>query len=291
VNGQTDFGALQVEIDAPVDRLNQPVQAAAVTVWGVSLQQIGQAKDFNGKKIRVSGGMAKGLPLANPAQAGVLVEGVIQQAYGNWIETNQWVRFIITPGDFGVTDTLNIVVNWQAGQPMSTAIRNTLETAAPKASVQIAISDKLVLAADEHATFRTLTQFAQYCDATSKSIITEATYPGVSILIRQDNFVVFDNTFPGAAVPLSFTDLIGQPTWIDPGTVQVTTVMRADLAPGDLITLPPTIVTTAPANPLVGIENKSIFQGTFIVNQMRHVGNFRQPDAGAWVTTMNCSPQ
>jgi hypothetical protein len=38
--------------------------------------------------------------------------------------------------------------------------------------------------------------------------------------------------------------------------------------------------------------NKSIFQGTFIVKELHHFANFRQPDADAWATAMiaNAAP-
>jgi len=32
------------------------------------------------------------------------------------------------------------------------------------------------------------------------------------------------------------------------------------------------------------------FQGTFAVNEVRHVGHFRQPTCEAWVTITNCTP-
>ena len=290
-NGATDLGALQVEIDAPVAPLAIPLQAAQITIWGVSLQQIGSAKDFNGKGIIVSAGMQKGLPLANPAQAGVIFQGVIWQAYGNWITTNQWVRFIVTAGPMDPDTPVPIVVNWQQGIQFSTALTNTIQSAFPSVSVTSTISPSLVLPQDETAVFGNLTQLSQYALLTSLSIMNSPLYAGVAVVLKQNNFIISDNTTSPTAVPVAYTDLIGQPTWLDIGTIQVTTVMRADLQPYGLITLPNTLTNYSPSDPRARLGDTSIFQGTFLIKKMRHVGNSRQPDATSWVTTMECIPQ
>jgi hypothetical protein len=64
-------------------------------------------------------------------------------------------------------------------------------------------------------------------------------------------------------------------------TVQITMVMRGDPKVGDQVTLPPTrIIKTSAAARSAGNQNVS-FQVTFQIARIRHVGNFRQPDATA----------
>src|ERR1700733_6962067 len=75
----TDPGALNVEMDINQAPANEPQGAAYVRVWGIPLATIAQSSNFNGKSIAVYGGMSSGLPLANPAQQGLLVQGLIQQ--------------------------------------------------------------------------------------------------------------------------------------------------------------------------------------------------------------------
>src|SRR6202012_5056198 len=72
LNGKTDPGALDIEIDLPVASFAQPMgsSGAFVRIWGISLADIGQASNLNGKRISISGGIQKGLPLANPQQSG-----------------------------------------------------------------------------------------------------------------------------------------------------------------------------------------------------------------------------
>lgn len=290
VNGATDLGALQVELDIMVTTQATPI-AASIKIWGVSLQTIAQASDFNGKQIKVYAGMQKGLPLANPAQAGLVVQGTIYQAFGNWVGTSQWVEFIVVTNGAALGQKLNITMNWKKGAALADAIRQTLSIAAPDYKLNIAISAKLVLGSDETGVFQNMAQFAQYVKDTSIAILgkDDMTYQGVNILVAEKAFTIFDGTTQSAPKQIAFTDLIGQPTWIDPATIQVIAVMRADLSPGDYVQLPPAQTTTTAASQSQ-FRDKSVFQGAFLVSEVRHVGNFRQPDAQAWVTAMNCSP-
>ena len=98
VNGQSLPGAWNVELDIPVIGAATPQGSAGARIWGISRQEISQANDLNGKNISIFGGMQKGLPLANPAQSGLLVQGFIFQAFGNWIGTDMTLDFVINPG-------------------------------------------------------------------------------------------------------------------------------------------------------------------------------------------------
>lgn len=295
-SGKTDLGALQVELDIPVTVLATPISAASITIWGVSLATIGQASDFNGKLIKVYGGMQAGLPLANPKQGGLLLQGLVQQAYGNWVGTSQWVRFIVTTN--GVTSLgqqLNLSQSWKKGQLLSDSIKQTLAVAAPGYTVSVNISPSLVLGQNEPGYFGSLFQFAQYLETVSIAIMGNTAqanvpaYSGVQMLVKENTITITDGTSPASATMLAFTDLVGQPTWVAVGLIQVTTVMRADLQPQNYITLPTTQITTAPQQALARVGSKSIFQGSFLIQTARHIGNFRQPDASAWITAFDCT--
>jgi hypothetical protein len=282
VNGLTIPGALNIELDIPVIEFATPRGAAHLKVWGVGLKQIGQSSDLNGKDISITAGMAKGLPLANPAQAGLVMEGTIFQAYGNWEGTNQSLEFVLYPKTGSPDDPMNLVINWKAGMPLATAIANTLQTAFPTYKQVIGINPNLVLPNDEPGYHQTLTQFAQYIKSISQNIIG-GNYGGVSISVRNGVFYVFDGTTPTTPKEIAFTDLIGQPTWTSVATIQFACVMRADLQVDDYITLPQAQITTS-AQSYSQYRNSLIFQGKFRVQSIRHVGNFRQADALSWLT-------
>lgn len=310
VSGQSIPGALNVVLDIPVVEFALPSGDAGLSIWGVSLNDIGQASDLSNKLISVSGGMQKGLPLANPAQAGLLVKGYIAQAFGNWVNTDQSLEMVIragTPptvsaGAASATTPRNLSFNWAAGTPMSSAIKATLATAYPGYTVTAAISDKLVLPYASVGIYTDITPFAQFIKQASQAIIG-GNYPGVSILLTDKTLSVYDGTAAaggktgpqpssatsGKGTQIAFQDLIGQPTWIEPFKINFKTVMRADLKVGDNITMPPTVtINTAQAESYL-INQKATFQGGFYITQLRHVGNFRQPDAASWVTVIDAA--
>lgn len=292
-NGNFNPGALNVELDIPVTAYAVPMGAAYVRIWGISLQDIGRAANFNGANIAVYGGMSKGLPLANPNQAGLLVKGSIQQAFGNWVNTDMTLDLILQPSMGDPVAPKNIVLNWTAGQPLATALASTLATAFPGMQLQISISPSLVLSHDVPGYYQSLTQFAEYVQQVTKDILGGA-YPGVSIGVQDNTIYAYDGTQPvGGTSPanpkiISFVDLIGQPTWIDLLTIQAKCVMRADIAVGDYVKMPPSLATTSPQS-FSQYRQSSVFQGVFMANLIRHVGNFRQPDANSWVTVINAA--
>lgn len=305
-NNRSIPSALQVELDIPLKAYATPMGGALVRIWGVSLAEIAQSTQLGPtpnadgtldyKNIAIYGGMQKGLPLANPAQAGLLVEGSIIQAFGNWLGTDQSLDIILAPVFGTNTDPKNITFNWLTGTPLADAIRNTLKNAFPKyAEPNIQISPNLVLNHDEPGFYNTIEQFAAYVKQVSISIIGGG-YSGVDIFLSNNKFNVFDGTTSTTPKQIAFQDLIGQPTWIGGGpsgrspVMQFKTVMRGDISMGDYIKMPQAFVTNTAAVSTSLTNLRAAFQGSFFVNEIRHVGNFRQPDGASWVTTFNASP-
>lgn len=310
LNGVTNPNALQVEFDIPVAPFASPASTGAfVKIWGIPLSDISQAKNLRFKNIKIFGGFQKGLPLANPAQAGLLVQGYIFQPFGNWIWTDQSLDLIVAPGAAPPNTAMphvppNLVLNWPQGQPMSTAIQNALSIAYPGFTSQININPNLILQQQEAAYFNSIDEFARYVKATSKSIIKTTTYPGVDIVQKGTVFNVYDNTPPAASAASTagrvasaspqksvlFQELIGQPTWIEAPFIQFKTAMRADFSVGDQVTLPKTFVNNSAQAQSSLINQQVAFQGKFQIASIRHVGNFRQPTADAWVTVFDAFP-
>jgi len=302
VNGKTLPDAWDVELDLPVIDVATSQGFGMARVWGISNQEIAQANDLSGKNIAIYGGMQKGLPLANPAQSGLLVQGNILQCYGNNIGVDRTLDFVIqpvtssasNPGGIGsIAKPRNIVLNWPKGQPLSSALQSALSTAFPGVTVNVNISANIVRQNDEVTAYPTLEQLAQYCRQTSLDVVKTANYAGVSIFPSGNTIAVSDGTNQSSAptIAINYTDLIGQPTWIESPNIQIKTVMRADLAVWSQIKLPPTLtINTAAANSYI-VNQKLAFQGAFNVVSLRHVGRFRQPTADAWVSVIEAVPQ
>lgn len=287
-NGRPNPGALNVLLDVPAFFYAAPDGQASVQIWGIGLDQISQAANLNGHACAIYAGMSKGLPLANPKQAGLVVRGTINQAFGNWIGTEQTLDLILTPSVGAPGNPKNIVLNWKKGTPLSSALSSTLSTAFPGFKLSVAIDPKLVLSNDEVGFYSSLQEFAAYVKSVSMNIVKGA-YRGVDILVSESTIVVTDASVQTAPTLLAFQDLIGQPTWLSPATISFKTVMRADVVVGNFVKLPPALATQTSAGASRFVNAKLTFQGTFLITSVRHVGNFRQADAASWVTVFEAS--
>jgi hypothetical protein len=293
-SGAPNPAALLIEMDIPVGPFHAPIGGAWVRIWGIGLQQIGRAFDLNGALIKVYGGMSKGLPLANPSQANLLVSGRINQAFGNWAGPDQSIDLLITPAAGTVDQPLNFVLNWRAGMPLSDALAATLKTALPNAIQKISVSPRLVANHDQPGYYQTLNQLAEVVYNLSKAVVTDTTYPGVVIGYDGVTVKATDETVKPAPTAIDFKDLIGQPTWIGFNTISVKTVMRGDLFLQDVVTLPRSAVTTTAASASQfrnDPKNQSTFSGNFVIQTIHHFGNSRQPDAASWTSVYEMTPQ
>jgi hypothetical protein len=233
--------------------------------------------------------MAKGLPFANPAQKGILVKGTVLQAFGNWLGLDQTVEMIVGPNTGSRETPLNLTLDWKAGKKLSEALATSIKTALPDAKQDIRISDRLVQNHDQTGYYATASELAQVLHGISQDIIKDSGYSGVNI--SYDGTTVTADDFTGkeaAPIALTMSDLVGQPTWIDFGVIQVKTVLRGDIQMGQRVTIPNgPRQTLGAANPSFGGTS---FNGEFMVIRMHHYGNYRQADAMSWNTTFDLIP-
>lgn len=294
-DGTINPGALNIELDLAVYAQQVGDTASYVRFWGLSLAEIGSAFNLNGQNIKVFGGMSKGYPLANPAQQGLLVQGTILQAFGNWYGIEQTVDMYLGPPTGTQDQPSNYTFTWMNGEPLSAMIARTLNVVAPGLKQNIAISANRVANADKPGVYATLTQFAQMINQMTVGMLGAAD-TGVTISTNGTTINVFDQQSASQTGPkkIQFQDLLGQVTWAEPGVITAKLVMRADLNQGDVIQFPPGLVVSTTQNAMsafggTGSQNPSnslTFSGNFQITQMQHWGNFRQPDAMSWNTTI-----
>jgi hypothetical protein len=285
-NGSYDPGALNVIFDLYVYPQALPMGGSTVLIEGVDPALLGNAKNYAGQTVAVRGGMGAGLPLANPAQIGLLVQGEIYQVFANWIGTQINLAMVLIASPYTLQNPGNIQLNWIAGTTLATALTNTLKTAYPSATIQMNIGD-IVLSHDEKHAASTLSGLAR--------LVNEITPTGVQIVINGSWIRVFDSTYRPTPKVLAFTDFIGQPMWIEPAVIQARVVLRGDIQVGDIIqmpqgyaNLPGFVQTTANAMPSQ-LNYKSAIQGQFSVLSIRHIGNLRQANGNAWATVINAA--
>ena len=294
-NGVNDPGALQVELDLLQCPFAAPGNGGTVTIHGIALNDLFQAQQFTGMNIVVKGGMQAGLPLANPSQAGIIAQGEIIQSFGNWIGSDMNLNFTINAAQYNLATPGNFVFQWSPGQSLTEALQATLGVAYPSATFTPQLAETYSTPAVLTHAVSTLRQVAQFIKANTKS----ATSGGVDITILGDGTIVaYDGRLATKPIKIAFTDLVGQPRWVAANVMQFVTVMRADVQVGTFVTMPlglenaPGIVTSVPGQQNSSwLKYKTAFQGNFIIQQVRHIGNFRSPDGGEWITVFDATPQ
>ncbi|WP_353613965.1 hypothetical protein [Mangrovibacter phragmitis] len=301
LNGVFNPNCLMVEFDIQKYGMSTPAGECLVRVYGLDQKSMMQAnQNLPGKTISVSVGMMPGLPLAtaayNEKQYGLVLEGTIWQAYGNWQGINLSLDMIIRYGPVASssnpTGPMNVTLPWKKGQKLSVALTQCFQVGFPSYTPVINISDNLILSYDSPMFCGTLESLSSYLNSMSKSIIRQPDYSGVEIAVVGKEIKAWDNlgnpVKQNKIKKINFNDLNGQPNWIRPQTVMLTMVMRADINVGDDIKMPKEAVQTVINLPgsLPNYRNKSAFAGVFRVTSVRIIGNSRIPDASGWTTVI-----
>lgn len=294
-------GALDVSFDLPVAPFGSVMAGGVIEIPGVSLQTISSAARYQGWTATIYGGMQQGLPLANPKQFGFLARGQVQQAFGNWIGTQQSLVLVLYPApEMPRTDGIhNIVMDWKKGDSLSSAIMATLQRAVPTAKIQNKITKDVVLPFHEAGYYASLEQFSDVVHGISIDANKTPGYPGIRIAYTRGIFTLYDAPTSTAVTAIVTTDLLGQPTWLGPNdsgsVIQLQVVLRGDLDIGNQISLPSEttqgygILSPASSAPLP--KDRTAFSGTFIINNLRHIGHFRDGNGSAWSTVIGAYPK
>jgi hypothetical protein len=308
-DGSTNPAALNVEVDIHQMPMHYGDTRSYVRIYGLDLRDIYRRDlnpSFDGKtstKISLEVGMAAGLPLANPKQRGLVMQGTIWQAFGNWLGTDMTLDLVFAPGGltgtppgFSATPPQPYPFTWTKGQKLSEAINATINNNQVLADLKkdmSSISDDRTANEDKHGFYFSLTEFAQ--------LIQRLTFhqrgnndQGVMLSINRDTIKGSDTSTLGAnannPTKIEFNDLIGQVTWFEPFKLVCKLVMRGDIDVGSYVTLPQGIPVQASSGALTSIAPRPQDQlgvpGTFWVGSVHHWGNYRQPDAMSWNTTL-----
>jgi len=307
-NGMNNTQALKIDVDIPQSWNYQPQGLGYVKIYGISFEDLNQSANLNPDytnnlfaSIQIKLGMSKGLPFANPAQQGLVINGSILQSYANWQGNLVTLDLVITNSTVSPSANVNLDFTWEKGTFLEDAIKNTLQKAYPKKNTGLelvilgGISPNLIATETQSAKYTNLESFNKYLNQTSKDILKLPNYLGVGIVATNRGFFLNDGTasqeelVTQKTVIVDFQDIIGNLTWIDYVTIQAKLTMRGDLQVGNYIIFPSKspIVNTA-ASAITQARNNVSFQGVFQINRVRSVGNNRQSDGNSWVTIVDC---
>jgi hypothetical protein len=218
-------------------------------------------------------------------------------SFGSGFESIAGGLALLFGGGGTLSAPLNLIHNLMPNMPLSSAIQQTLSTAFPGAKLNINVSDNLKLPSQDAGMYQSLTQYAAYLQQLSQNILgTQNNYQGIHTTTHGDSLDVWDGQFHGATKALAFYDLIGQPTWIAPFTVQFKCVMRCDIHVGpDHVLLPPGLMGVGEGAGSAVLLGPSAKQGVLNfggldvgpIMQVHHSGDFRNPDGNAWCTIID----
>jgi len=287
--GKYDPGAQNIMFDMLVMPFGVFAGNSTITIEGISLNDLQQAQKFTGLQFSLKAGMAQGLPLANPRQAGLIATGTVWQSWGNWQGTEMTLDLVITPTEIYIDEPGNVVINWMKGSPLKSALETSIKTAYPRAKINVQIDPNMILDFDCVGSYASIIDLMPTLEAAAAQV-----GKNIYSVYQAGTILIYDDTYKPSPISIDFVDLVGQPTWIATNTMQVTTVLRADIYVGAQIKMPakfqniPGLIQTAQDSYPSSNKYSSAFQGTFQVLENRAVGNFRTPDGQSWVSIFNC---
>jgi len=301
VQAPPDPGAPLVELDISQFPQHTPGGDSYFRVWGIGLdtarsaQQLGAFGPSATNTVTIQGGMGRGLPLADPSEAGLLIKGILYQCFANWVGTAMTLDGYVSAGPLDQPQAqaslpnlpippAPIVINWPAGQPLAPYVQQALQVAYPNYTISVNVSGNLVLPSTQAGPYASLVQFATWLQAITQPIVG-GSYSGVSISVTGTTITVSDGTQQQTAKQIRFTDLIGQVTWVDLQTIHLPLVMRGDLTINQLITIPAGQIAVS-SNSFAQLRQSAAIQGQFKIVKIRHVGNSRDPSGMAWTTNV-----
>jgi hypothetical protein len=317
-------GCLEVEFDitnAFGHFLGQPLH---LRIHNPTLEWVNNARNYNGSFVTIEAGLKSGLPLANPNQSGVIAYGIVWNSFANWIGTDLTLDFLVYPASQYGSPDLNYSFGTGPGSPSGYSFSWGQQSNTTTSSLLDAISDALTrtgLKLNEKSAIdsrlssppkvqysnflTTFTEFAKYINDISIQAVAPSSpststgtgknqdYNGVWLGFLPDGSVLaYDGTTAPGSIQLEYQEFIGQPTWLtDGGVVQSVHPMRNDIGIGFDIQYPKNLPTSL--NPLYSAAGRynalNASAQTLRVQQVRHVGKFRDTSPTGWVTYVNAA--
>jgi hypothetical protein len=181
---------------------------------------------------------------------------------------------------------VNLIHNALPGMPFTIASQLALKTAYPGMNINAWFTSALMLAYQDSGFYQNLQQYASYLKSIAMQKLGGR---GIDTYVNGKDITLTDWQGDMRTVSLDYSDLIGQPTWIDLGQIQFDCVMRADLMPPCNVILPVTLMSVGSIpEDITGIPsmlNTLTFNGQFKIFKIRHVGDSRSKDGKDWRTS------
>lgn len=282
--------ALDIAFDISVGPLALAYVGSYVEVFGVSIQDVANIHKWQGGTLSLYGGFSAGFPLANPAQYGLLAKGYVLQAFGNWTGTHQSIIFILAP----TASDNQVVFHWAVGQKLSQAVTSAIKSSYPGITVVSNLTNDPVATTEDAHLCSSMYGLFSYIKSITYKLGLAKSIGGIQAKVSGVQVILYDSPMKSTVTTFDFDDFQGQPVNFGYGsssTVQATLNLRADLSIAANFKFPSQVAAgysiTQPASPSPLAKNSSVMKGQFMINFLRHVGRFRDPQGLSWVTVVN----
>lgn len=262
--------ALQVRFDFVLAAKFAALQHE-IEIRNIIPQYMSQERNIVGKPVQLYAGMQAGLPLAKPGQFALIFSGTIQRAIKviEGVET----KLTLLVRASGMDDA-GPVFSVKKGQDVVAALRVAMTQANIVATFDPALVAVPAKFDDRHSATN-LSDLAGFCE--KYGILMYPLAGGVYFALKSAG----DTTAPVRTIAAE--DLIGQPVATETSQIVLQTTLRGDIAPFQRVKIPN--VRVNPATGFAELTNLSQ-TGLYTVTELRHVGDYRNMSADAWVTQM-----
>lgn len=289
-----------IEFDILIQGWDTVTSGCLISIFGLPIEMLNQSLNLEDYQVTLEAGFQEGLPLANPKQNGIILQGKVYSAYANWLGTNQCLVLNCQTQQFDqVLSSFPIKPITLVGKKpdkLADIIENALRNAYPDYEIEINISNELILTEKVEGIYsRGLRQFAIMMRSFSKGLNQKAGYDGVRMTIAENKIKIWDNDYishTSKSIEINFEEIIGQPTWLAVNTITFKCPIRADINIDDYVLLKQDpysnkgrVFFGSSSQIFNYARNKLNFSGQFQIISIRHVGQYLNPDANnAWVT-------
>lgn len=265
---------------------NIETQGAIISVYNLPQSFYQNQSQLVDKRIQLYAGFSPTSQLLRrleikPVLNTLLLSGYISNTIGDY--PNNKIDLIISSTPIKTQDkTKGVLFDLKKGESVKQKIKSALKSLYPLSQVNIGGIESVAV----ENMIKTL-----YSNSDLNDIA--ATY-GILIYTDFQGFYIADRNPKGSEFPpieISQNEIVGNPTYADFSTINLTLLMRGDLKLGTLISIPTAIfATVSPNQNYIVNAPRSFISGKFLITKIWHIGDSANENPQSWVTNIQAVP-
>lgn len=262
------------------------LQGAMLSLYNLPQSFYQNQSQLIDKRIELYAGFAQDSQLLKrleikPVMNTLLVSGYISNTIGDY--ANAKIDFIISSSPVKTRDkTKGVLFELKKGDSVKQKIKQTLSKLYTMSQINIG---GLECVAVENQTKTIYSSLDLNEIATAYNCVIYTDFQG---------FFIGDlNPKSGESSPIEIAqnEIVGNPTYSNYSTINLTLLMRGDLKIGSVISIPTKLfATVTPTTTYITNSPKSFIVGKFLVTKIWHIGDSTNENPQSWVTNLNAVP-